>query len=267
MRIRPMPSSASLLTFAISAVWCTNVALAAAVGEEDVRQCARELFQRVAGGQCGNVFSLETVRKVDSREAASEANVIADIEFRVKQQVGGTSQATTECTGNAWRVEVKNPYPPNTGQWFMYQSQADMSGGYLEPGRGLRVRKNFKFEKWESGWRCAEQSMRPLMLVWDNVNVTPPQQSVGSAGTSSRSGLCVVRGGATDLVTEPFPMGGVSDGKRIGEEFKMAHCIDNPELKCPCYLSNPSDNTTLTKMRSGILTRGGKSLEWKPGGR
>jgi len=149
----------------------------------------------------------------------------------------------------------------------MYQSQADMSGGYLEPGRGLRVRKNFKFEKWESGWRCAEQSMRPLMLVWDNVNVTPPQQSAGVAGTSSRSGICMVNGGATELVTQLFPMGGVGpvtpDGKRIHEEFNKAYC-SNPDLKCKCFGGNPGDNTVLMRLRSGVLDRGGRVIDWKP---
>lgn len=241
---------------------------AAPVGEAEVRQCVQDIFQRAAGGQCSKGFSLESVRKVDARETSSEAFVIADIDFRVKQQVGGTSQGARQCTGAGWRVEVKNPYPPNSGQWFMYQSQADMDGGYLEPGRGLRIRKKFKFEHWESGWRCAEAQMDPVDQMWfvNTPAPTPPQQSAGGAGTRSRSEMCIVGGGATTLVTEPFPVGGASEGKRIGEEFKKAHCIDNPDLKCNCYLGNSGDNTVLMKMRSGILAKGGKSLDWKPSG-
>jgi hypothetical protein len=182
----------------IVAVVASVQAHATSVSEADVRQCAMELFQRAAGGACGNFFSLEAVRKVDARESGSDANIIADIDFRVKRRVGGSSPAATQCTGNAWKVEIKNPYQPNTGQWFMYQSQADMAGGYLEPNRGLRVRKNFHFEKWESGWRCAEQSMSPLMLVWDNIQSSPAltnensygdgagDQSVGSANSAEK---------------------------------------------------------------------------------
>ena len=48
----------------------------------------------------------------------------------------------------------------------MFQSQADMSGGYLEPGMGVRVRKNFKFERWESGWRCVAAEMSPVDQAW-----------------------------------------------------------------------------------------------------
>lgn len=148
---------------------------AAQVGETEVRQCVQGILERVGAGACSNYFSLESVKKADARETSIEAFVIADIDFRVKQRMGGTSQAARECTGNGWSVEVKNPYPPNTGQWFMYQSQADMDGGYLEPGRGLRVRKKFKFERWESGWRCAEAQMSPIDQAWF-LNTAPPAQ-------------------------------------------------------------------------------------------
>jgi len=146
---------------------------AASVGEAEVRQCAEGLFRLAANGQCGNYFSLVAVHKVDARETSGEANVIADIDFQVKQRLGGSSSGASQCTGNSWKIEVKNPHPPNTAQWLMFQSQGDLNGGYLEPGRGLRVRKNFKFEKWDSGWRCAESSMSPLMLVWDDIKVGP----------------------------------------------------------------------------------------------
>lgn len=154
---------------------------AAPVGEVEVRKCVQDIFQRAGAGACSNYFSLESVKKVDARETSNEAFVIADIDFRVKQRTDGTSQGTRECTGAGWRGETKNPYPPNTGQWFMYQSQADMAGGYLEPGRGLRIRKKFKFEHWESGWRCAEAQMNPVDQMWfvntPAANVSPASQS------------------------------------------------------------------------------------------
>ena len=172
----------------ISAASVSTSIHAAPVGEAEVRQCAQEIFQRAAGGQCARGFSLESVKKVDARQTSSEAFVIADIDFRVKQQVGGTSQGTRQCTGTGWRGEVKNPYPSNTGQWFMFQSQADMDGGYLEPGRGLRIRKKFKFEHWESGWRCAEAEMGPIDQTWFINAPAPSTAPLGSVNAPAAGG-------------------------------------------------------------------------------
>jgi hypothetical protein len=271
--------------WALSVVMTGFCALASAesIGAPAVEQCVKDILQQEKGF-CLNYVSLRSVTKVDGREVSKEAFVIADVELLVKQQIGAKSKGTFQCTGSGWIVDPpKNPYPPNSGQWLMFQSQADMDGGYLEAGQVLRIQKKFRFELWDSGWRCAETSLGPVDKGWlvkrepppltssrpAERSTTPvsPRQSTGSARTKSRSGLCIVRGGATNLVTELFPMGGdASEGKRINEEFKTAHCINNPDLKCSCYLGNPGDNTSLMKMRDGILTGGGKSLDWKPGG-
>jgi hypothetical protein len=173
-----------------AAIWATITivlvpvqARAASVGEAEVRRCVEDLFRLAANGQCSSYFSLKAVRKVDARETGAEANVIADIDFLVIKELGGSSSGASQCTGNSWKIKVENPYPPNSAQWLLYQSQGDMSGGYLKPGRGLRVRKNFKFEKWESGWRCAEQSMSPLLLVWDDITIASDSSRKGSSQT------------------------------------------------------------------------------------
>lgn len=169
------------------------LASAATVGEAEVQQCVQDILQRVGAGACSNYFSLESVKKVDARETSNEAFVIADIVFRVKQRLGGTSQGAAQCTGTGWRGETKNPYPPNTGAWFMYQSQADMDGGYLEPGRGLKVRKNFKFERWESGWRCAEKQMSPIDQMWfvnTSASSSAPAPPAAPSGSASGTANC-----------------------------------------------------------------------------
>ena len=150
----------------IGAALISMTANAAGVGEMEVKRCIADVLQTAGGGQCWNYFVVETVRKVDARQASSEANVIADIDIRVRARLAGKSPGAVECTGTGWSVQVKNPHPPNTGQWFMYQAQADMDGGYLEPDRRLRVRKNFKFERWESGWRRATGTMSPIEKAW-----------------------------------------------------------------------------------------------------
>jgi hypothetical protein len=241
---------------AISALIVTVVASmqahAASVSEADVRQCATDLFQRAAGGGCGNFFSLDAVRKVDARESSSDANVIADIDFRVKQRVEGNSPAATQCTGNVWKVEVKNPYPPNTGQWFMYQSQADMAGGYLEPNRGLRVRKNFKFEKWESGWRCAEQSMSPLLLVWNNIQPSPALSNGNStpAGQGA-NGSAIANGNST-------PAGRGSGGSAIA----TFNCVrsDNPSVTTTLVVDFTSSTVKSLNGFGGIGTGVGAQI-------
>jgi hypothetical protein len=153
--------SLSVLAMSICAV-----ASAAPIGETEVTQCVNDILQR-ARASCLNYVSLRSVTKIDGREDSKEAFIIADVEFQVKQRIAAKSPAAAQCTGTGWLVDPpKNPYPSNSGQWFMFQSQADMAGGYLEVGQGLRIRKNFRFELWDSGWRCAEKSMAPVDTGW-----------------------------------------------------------------------------------------------------
>jgi hypothetical protein len=153
----------SVLTLAWSA--CT-IAYAASIGDAEVKQCVRDILQQERS-TCLNIVSLGSVTKIDGREVSKEAFIIADVELQVLQRIAAKSSAAAQCTGTGWLVDPpKNPYPSNSGQWFMFQSQADMAGGYLEAGQGLRIRKNFRFELWDSGWRCAEKSMAPVDTGW-----------------------------------------------------------------------------------------------------
>lgn len=182
--------SLALLSIALSPA---SPVVAAPVDEPEVRQCVQSILQGAAGGSCNSYLSLESVKKIDARSTPTEAFVIAEIIFRVKQRLDGGSRGASECTGSTWRGEVKNPYPPNTAQWLMYQSQADMAGGYLEPGRGLLVRKTFKFERWESGWRCAAREMSPLDgIAFVNTPAardSPPPSSTKSSRSCSGSSV------------------------------------------------------------------------------
>lgn len=195
---------------------------AAPVGEAEVKQCVQDILQRSGGGACSNYFSLESVKKVDARETSNKAFVIADVTFRVKQRVGGASQAANVCTGSEWSVKTKNPYPPNTGAWFMYQSQADMEGGYLEPGWQLKVRKTFKFEHWESGWRCAATQMIPLDLIWP-INATQASSVPAPSAVPSGSARVTANCDAAQAGEVPLPPVTVVQGRDY-YDFEAGSC-------------------------------------------
>jgi len=170
--------SLSVLAMSICAV-----ASAAPIGETEVTQCVNDILQR-ARASCLNYVSLRSVTKIDGREDSKEAFIIADVEFQVKQRIAAKSPAAAQCTGTGWLVDPpKNPYPPNSGAWFMFQSQADLDGGYLEAGQELRIRKKFTFELWDSGWRCADTSMSPVDKGWLGT-LEPPRGSESGAGAA-----------------------------------------------------------------------------------
>ena len=172
------------IAFIVMACACT-LASAAPVGQAEVKHCAQDIFQRALAGACSNYFSLESVKKIDARETSTDVYVIAEISLRAKQRMAAQSQAATECTGTAWNVQIKNPYPPNTSAWLMYQSQANMDGGYIETGQGLVIRKKFKFEHWDSGWRCAEAQMSPIDRGWFVNTPVSEAPSIGSSPSTS----------------------------------------------------------------------------------
>lgn len=221
----------------ISTAFVCGLVSAAPVGEAEVKQCVQDILQRVGAGACSKYLSLESVKKIDARETSTEAFVIADIVFRVTTQIGGTSQVATQCTGTGWRGEVKNPHPSNTGAWFMFQSQADMDGGYLEPGRGLMVEKSFKFERWESGWRCAESQMSPISKMWfvnafASPSASEPQtgrHGQGSSPTPGQQDCKVFLYGNTLRLASPYK-GGCKDGLAEGQGSYSYTTTDFPNI-------------------------------------
>jgi hypothetical protein len=170
-------------SLSVLAMGICAVANAGPIGEAEVTQCVNDILQR-ARASCLNYVSLRSVTKVDGREVSKEAFVIADVELQLKQRIGAKSEAAGQCTGTGWLVDPpKNPYPPNSGAWFMFQSQADLDGGYLEAGQGLRIRKKFTFELWDSGWRCADTSMSPVDKGW-LAKLEPPRGSDSGDGAA-----------------------------------------------------------------------------------
>ena len=123
-----------------------------------VRQCLALFYPNT----CGGPVAMTNVRQVDRRITATDATVIAEIDFSVQQGFAGCSPNALNCTGTCWdmdsakvRSEQMNtglPIPmPDAGQDHAFIV-----------GQGLRIRKNFEFQKYESGWRCVTKSLQPV---------------------------------------------------------------------------------------------------------
>jgi hypothetical protein len=165
----------------------TLEASATRISEGQIKQCLSDILQR-NNGKCQNIISPGRVRIVDERVLSKDAYVIANIDLQIKDEIGATSEAADVCTGTEWNVPPPpNPYRPNSGEWFMYQSS--QSGGSLKAGQGLRIQKSFHFELWDSGWRCAEKSMQPVEKGW-----LTELKPVPSAGGSPSSILPIMTG-------------------------------------------------------------------------
>jgi hypothetical protein len=124
-----------------------------------VRQCMGLFYPST----CGSV-SIIDVRQVDRRITGTDATVIAEVDFRVGKPFAGCSPVAVNCTGTCWDMDPTKvrstpdatlammPLPPPNAQqnnWFI-------------AGQGLRIRKRFEFQKFESGWRCTNKAMGPL---------------------------------------------------------------------------------------------------------
>ena len=81
-----------------------------------------------------------------------------------------------------------------------------MDGGYLEPGWQLKVRKTFKFELWESGWRCAATQMIPLDGIFPiNTNLASSAPVPTPSAVPSGSARVTANCDAAQASKQPLP--------------------------------------------------------------
>jgi hypothetical protein len=172
-----------VLAIALMSGSCSNGPGATGPSSDAVQQCVTDIWQKL--GYCPQYFTLDSIRTLDSRKSADEAHVIAELSVRVHLQMGQDSMAATNCTGTAWALPPKRQR--TTIEMLMQVRDP------LDVGQQLIIRKEFTFQKWQSGWRCADTTLSPVQsasaLAWTSVS---PAQAPAPTGASK---LAVGQGG------------------------------------------------------------------------
>jgi invasion protein IalB len=123
-----------------------------------VRQCLASFYPNT----CGGAVTMTNIRQVDRRVTASDATVIAEIDFSVQQGFAGCSPNALNCTGTCWDMDPAKVRSEqmNTGLPLPMPDAGQDHAFFI--GQGLRIRKNFEFQKYESGWRCVTKALQPV---------------------------------------------------------------------------------------------------------
>jgi hypothetical protein len=124
-----------------------------------VKQCMASFYPNT----CGGPVTVTDMRQVDRRITPTDATVIAEIDFRVENGFAGCSPNAVNCTGTCWDMDPTKvrSQQANTGMLLVPMPNANQENFFLV-GQGLRIRKSFEFQKYESGWRCSTKALQPV---------------------------------------------------------------------------------------------------------
>jgi hypothetical protein len=107
-------------------------------GSQEIKACAANILR--SAGICTPYVTLESATAVDSRGNASEMHIIGEVAFRTLVNLNPVGEAAQVCTGASWQVSD------------------------IKQGQRILIKKEFVFQKWQSGWRCATTSMMPIVV-------------------------------------------------------------------------------------------------------
>lgn len=124
-----------------------------------VRACFDSIMSSV---DCGGWLQVDDIRKVDRRISPNEAVVISEIDFTVLRSFSGNSQISYYCTGTEWDMDPKKVESIGSGLPMIGLIPGSEKENRFLVGQKLRVRKNFSYQKYESGWRCTDRAMAPV---------------------------------------------------------------------------------------------------------
>ena len=113
------------------------------LADEHVRHCAADLLSQVAQKRrCDEFLKLGEVRRLDTASRGKGVmESTAELELEVTQRLHGQSRIAKQCTGTDFKGRE----------------------ALLLAGDRLRLKKVFRFERYESGWRCTTAEMAPIL--------------------------------------------------------------------------------------------------------
>lgn len=109
---------------------------------QDVLQCVRDILQK---NTCP--LSIKAVRQQDRLIEGLNGVVIAEVDLVALHPFAGCSPAAMNCTGTCWDMDPRK-----------VQSQ----NGAFAIGQVLRIEKSVTFKKFEKGWRCLMEEIKPV---------------------------------------------------------------------------------------------------------